>query len=143
MARTSSSPGQTIRMDFFLINEMFYFVDFPGYGYAKTSADKREKLRKMILWYLMYSKVKNRLIILITDANVGITDFDRDSLDIIREQKLPHIIIANKADKLKMSEREPKLNAIREVSKDSLTIAYSAKENSGRAILLDNLNRFL
>src|SRR3989339_1261391 len=65
LARTSRSPGKTIRMDFFLINYKFYFVDFPGYGFAKVPEKIHDKLRKMILWYLLYSQVKNRLIILI------------------------------------------------------------------------------
>src|SRR3989338_837689 len=57
LARSSSTPGKTIRMDFFLINNDLYFVDFPGYGFAERSLEKREKLGKMILWYLRFSEV--------------------------------------------------------------------------------------
>lgn len=143
LARTSSHPGQTIRMDFFLINDKFYFVDFPGYGYAKTSAEKREKLRKMILWYLMYSEVKNRLIILIIDAKAGITDFDRDTLEIIREQKLNHLIIANKFDNLQMNERNKVSELINSQIPDSDVIAYSSKLNYGRGEFLEHLNQYI
>ena len=143
LARTSSHPGQTIRMDFFLINDKFYFVDFPGYGYAKLSGDKREKLRKMILWYLLYSEVKNRLVILILDAKVGITDFDRDTLDTFAEHKIKHLIIANKIDNLKINIREKQLETIKSQCPASLLIAYSAKLRTGRPELLESLNRYI
>ena len=143
LARTSSTPGQTTGMDFFLINDKFYFVDFPGYGYAKLSGDKREKLRKMILWYLLYSEVKNRLVILILDAKVGITDFDRDTLDTFAEHKINHLIIANKIDNLKINIREKQLDTIKSQCPASSLIAYSSKLRTGRPELLDNLNQYI
>ncbi|OGG18290.1 ribosome biogenesis GTP-binding protein YsxC [Candidatus Gottesmanbacteria bacterium RIFCSPHIGHO2_02_FULL_40_24] len=143
LARTSSHPGQTIRMDFFLINDKFYFVDFPGYGYAKLSGDKREKLRKMILWYLLYSEVKNRLVILILDAKVGITDFDRNTLDTFAEHKINHLIIANKIDNLKINIREKQFDTIKSQCPASALIAYSSKLRTGRPELLESLNRYI
>jgi GTP-binding protein len=128
LARSSSNPGKTIRMDFFLINNGFYFVDFPGYGYARRSKEKREKLAKMILWYLLYSEVKNRLVILIIDAKIGMTAFDRDMLKILREEHIDHIIVANKADKFKMGEKEKKLANIRSLYNYSEIIPYSSKQ---------------
>src|SRR3989338_5533119 len=111
LARTSSSPGKTIRMDFFLVNDKVYFVDFPGYGYAKRSWEKREKLAKMILWYLMYSEVKKRLVVL--------------------------IIVANKVDKVPISQRENQLTLIRNEYKNSVVIPYCSKQKSGS----DTLNQ--
>ncbi|OGG18525.1 ribosome biogenesis GTP-binding protein YsxC [Candidatus Gottesmanbacteria bacterium RIFCSPHIGHO2_02_FULL_39_14] len=143
LARTSSTPGKTIRIDFFLINNKFYFVDFPGYGYAKTSKDKREKLRKMILWYLLYSEVKNRLVIQIIDAKVGITAFDRDTLDIFHKQNINHLIIANKVDNLKMNIRAKQLQQIKEDCGNSPVIAFSSKINIGKAELTNSLNPYL
>lgn len=128
LARTSSSPGKTIRMDFFLINNSFYFVDFPGYGYAKRSADKREKLAKMILWYLMYSEVKNRLVVLIIDAKVGVTPYDQNVLKILHEYKIDHITVANKMDNLKMGQKEKQLINIRSNSNNSEIMPYSSKQ---------------
>ncbi len=143
LARSSSNPGKTIRMDFFLINNKFYFVDFPGYGFAKKSRDEREKLAKMILWYLMYSQVKNRLVILIIDAKVGITAFDADMLKTLREYKINYIIVANKADNLKRNEKGKLLEYIREEYKDLLVLPYSSEENTGREELLERISTYI
>lgn len=143
LVRTSSQPGQTIRMDFFLINNSFYFVDFPGYGYARAKMDKREKLRKMILWYLMYSEVKNRYVILIIDAQIGLTDFDNDAIDALYENNIEHVIIANKIDKLKRDERVKQIEIIRTECGNSKVIPYSSKLIIGRSELLENLNKYV
>lgn len=143
LAHSSSHPGKTIRMDFFLINDKFYFVDFPGYGYAKKSAKEREKLAKMILWYLMYSEVKNRLVILIIDAKVGITAFDEDMIKTLTEYHIDFIIIANKADNLTRNKKEEQLEHFRSEYKDSLVLPYSSKENKGREELLERISSYI
>ncbi len=143
LARSSANPGKTIRMDFFLINDTFYFVDFPGYGYAKRSAEKREKLAKMILWYLMYSEVKNRLVVLIIDAKVGITAFDADMIKTLAEYQIDFIIVANKADNLKRNQKEELLKHIRSEYNDALVLPYSAKENTGREELLERISTYI
>jgi GTP-binding protein len=139
LARSSRSPGKTIRMDFFLVNDSFYFVDFPGYGYASRSGEHREKLAKMILWYLMYSNVTQRVVVLIIDAKVGITDFDRDMLKTIREFKVDHVIIANKVDKLQTGQRDTRLEKIRLEAGDSEVIAHSAVKKIGREDILKRI----
>lgn len=131
LARSSSSPGKTIRMDFFLINDTFYFVDFPGYGYAKRSRDARDTLEKMMLWYLLYSEVKNRLIVLIIDAKVGITAYDQEMIKRLREYHIDHIIVANKVDNLRRGQRDKKLSEV---------IAYSSKEKFGRDELMKKIS---
>lgn len=128
LARSSSNPGKTVRLDFFLINKSFYFVDFPGYGYAKHSSKIREKLAKMILWYLMYSEIKNRLVILIIDAKVGLTPYDADMLKTLYEYQINHIIVANKVDNLRMGQKEKQLLKIREGCQNSEVIPYSSKQ---------------
>ena len=130
LARSSSSPGKTIRMDFFLINGSFYLVDFPGYGYAKHSQDRREKLAKMILWYLMYSGVKKRLVVLVIDAKVGMIPYDLDMLKTFREYKINHLIVANKVDKLKTNQKQKQLAKIRSDCQNSEVIPYSSKERN-------------
>lgn len=141
LARSSSTPGKTIRLDFFLINDKFYFVDFPGYGFAKRSLEKREKLGKMILWYLMYSEVKKRLVILIIDAKVGLTAFDLDMLKTLREEKIAYLLVANKVDNLKMGQREKQLEEIKNKSGETEIIAFSSKEKEGQAELLDQIQK--
>lgn len=140
LARSSAHPGRTIRLDFFLINDSLYFVDLPGYGYAKRSEEKREKIAKMILWYLLYSEVKDRLVILIIDAKVGLTPYDLDMLKTIREAQIDHIIVANKIDNLKMGQAEKKLGEIKEVSKGSEVVPYTSKEKRGRDQLIKSIS---
>ncbi len=139
LAKTSSNPGKTVRMEFFLINGSFYFVDFPGYGYARRSWNRRDKLAKMILWYLMYSGVKDRLVVLIIDANAGVTDFDRDVLNTIYEFGIDHIVVANKVDKLKMGQKDKQLSAIQSTVKDSTVIPFSSKQKNSAALLTEKI----
>ena len=139
LARSSSSPGKTIRLDFFLINGAVYFVDLPGYGYAKMSQDKHEDIRKMMMWYLEYSEVKNRKVVLIIDALVGITDFDRQMIELLTEHHIDFIIVANKADKLKKEQKEKQLKQIQQDLGNVSVIAYSAKTKEGRETLLKKI----
>jgi len=141
LARSSSQPGKTVRLDFFLINKSIYFVDLPGYGYARMSQDKHEDIRKMMLWYLQYSEVKERRIILIIDMNIGITRFDRQMIEILRDLHIDFIVAANKADKLKTGERGEQLKHIREACGSALVIPYSAKTKEGRGSVLKELFR--
>ncbi len=143
LARSSSSPGKTIRMDFFLINEKFYFVDFPGYGYAKVSGELHEKLRKIMLWYLMYAEVKNRLVVLIIDAKVGVTDYDREMLQILTEYKIDNIIVANKSDNLKMGQTDKQLKQIQTDCGDCEVVSYSSKLKYGREKLLQKISPYI
>lgn len=136
LARSSSNPGKTIRMDFFLINDALYFVDFPGYGYAKRSFENRNKLAKMILWYLMYSQVKNRLVLLLIDAKVGFTAQDAQMLKTLREEHIDHIIVANKADNLKTGQKEKELAKLNLEAGNAEVVLFSSKQNYGRNELL-------
>jgi len=139
LARSSSQPGKTIRLDFFLINENYYFVDLPGYGFAKMSQEKHEDIRKMMLWYLEYSEVKNRRVVLIIDANVGVTEFDRQMMDILTKHHIDFVITANKVDKLKREEKEKKLKSIQRDCGSAIVIPYSAKTKEGKNQLLKEL----
>ena len=142
LARSSAAPGKTIRMDFFLINESFYFVDFRGYGYARRSSEKKERLAKMILWYLMYAEVENRLVIIVIDAKVGITAFDADILKTLEEHHINHIIVPNKIDKLKMGQKEKQLMKIRSGNQNSEIIPYSSKQHFRVDVLMKRISYY-
>ena len=97
----------------------------------------------MILWYLMYSKVLNRLVLLIIDAKVGITAYDQDMLKTLCEQRIDHIIVANKVDNLEMSQKEKQLTFIRTGYKNSEVVPYSAKQKHGRKELMKKIASYL
>jgi len=129
LVKSGSKPGKTQEINFFLINNKVYFVDLPGYGFMKASLKRREKAKKMILWYLFRSGVRFKKVVLIIDAKVGFTDFDREMLDLLNQNRVPIIIIANKVDKLKKNELDKLGNAI----------LYSAKTKQGREELLGEI----
>lgn len=99
LARTSSQPGKTQTMNFYKINNAFYFVDMPGYGYAKVSKKEREKWGVMIEEYLQ--KRENMvLVFLLVDSRHEPTEDDRLMYDWLTYYGLDPVIIATKADKI-------------------------------------------
>lgn len=136
LARSSSRPGKTIRLDFFLINRAWYFVDLPGYGFAHFSKKQHEDIRKMLLWYIEYSEVKNRRVVLIIDARVGITTFDQEMMDILAKHTIPFVIVVNKIDTISSSERKKCMQSIQQQAEDRTIIAYSALTGEGKQTLL-------
>ena len=98
LARTSSQPGKTQTMNFYKINDAFYFVDMPGYGYAKVSKKEREKWGVMIEEYLQ--KRENMVLVLLVDSRHEPTEDDRLMYDWLTYYGLDPVIIATKADKI-------------------------------------------
>lgn len=133
LARTSGTPGKTQEINFFTLNDKAHFVDLPGYGYAKIPAAEAEKIRKRILWYLSGGEVKPKLLVLILDARVGLTDKDRDLIFVSREEGHPVLILLNKIDKMTKNERKDALARIAEEFPDVECVPFSAtkKENVG------------
>ena len=139
LVKSSSTPGKTREINFFLINEKIYLVDLPGYGFAKASFEQREKIRRLILWYLTSAEIKNRKFILIIDAKVGPTKLDSEMIDILNKYDREFIIVANKADKLKKSERNKKLKEILEKAGSKEIIFYSTKSEEGKRELFSKV----
>ena len=143
LVRSSKVPGKTIEANFFCINDSFYLVDFPGYGFARRSIDERNRMVKRIFWYLELSNVRPRAIFLIIDANVGFTKLDWEMLKVINENKHNIIIIANKVDKLSRIKRTEKILAIVKEASGMQVLEYSAKTNEGKEKLFDKIEEFL
>ena len=99
LARTSSEPGKTRQINFYNIDDCFYFVDLPGYGYSKMSKKEQEQVGKFIEQYLFHRK-EISLIIFLVDIRHSPSDNDRLMYNYIISSKLPCLILANKADKI-------------------------------------------
>lgn len=99
LARTSSEPGKTRQINFYNIDETFYFVDLPGYGYSKMSKQEQDKVGSFIEQYLVKSK-NIALVVFLIDIRHNPTENDRLMYDYIIRSGLPFIILANKADKI-------------------------------------------
>ncbi len=113
LARTSSEPGKTRQINFYNIDETFYFVDLPGYGYSKMSKQEQERVGSFIEQYLIKSK-NIALVIFLVDIRHNPTENDRLMYDYIIRSGLPFIILANKADKIASTKVE---NTVKELQK--------------------------
>lgn len=143
LVRTSKVPGKTREAGFFRINDSFYLVDFPGYGYARRSVSERNKMIKRIFWYIEHSEARPKAVFLIVDIKIGLTDFDRDMIKALKENKHQVVIVANKIDKLSKSTVEKQLSLIQEEAQDISILGYSAKTNEGKDELTQKIESFL
>ncbi len=134
LARTSSQPGKTQTINFYNINDAMYLVDLPGYGYAKVSEREKEKWGKMIERYLQSSK-KLKAVFLLIDIRHDPSANDKMMYDWMVYQGYAPIIIATKLDKIKRSQVQKNVKAIREglqVEPGTIIIPFSAETKQGR-----------
>lgn len=133
-ARTSQQPGKTQTINFYNINEALYFVDLPGYGYAKVSQDTLQKWGKMIDNYLETSKVL-RLVFLLVDIRHKPNQNDKQMYDWCVNYGFNPIIIATKEDKIKRSQKQKQVKQIKEalgVVEGTPVISFSSLTRNGR-----------
>ena len=134
LARTSSQPGKTQTINFYNINDEFYYVDLPGYGYAKVSESIKEKWGKMIERYLK-SSMQLKAVFLLLDIRHEPSANDKSMYDWIVYQGFQPIIIATKLDKINRSQKDKQLKIIREGLKtgpDTKIFPFSALSKQGR-----------
>jgi GTP-binding protein len=131
IARSSDTPGKTREMNLYLINKDLYFVDLPGYGFAKGSQEERAELKNLIYSYLFFSDVPHEKIVIIIDANVGITESDLYFFRRLEESNKDFIVAANKIDKIKKSELKTKLGKVRLAVNGKRLILCSTKTREG------------
>lgn len=145
LARTSAQPGKTQTINFYNINEELYFVDLPGYGYAKVSQQEKEKWGKMIEKYLHTSKVLQAVFLLI-DIRHEPSANDKQMYDWIMSNGFHPIVIATKLDKIKRSQVAKQVKLVKEglgVDKDTIVIPFSAETKQGREEIYDLIDRLI
>lgn len=133
LARTSAQPGKTQTINFYNINDAMYLVDLPGYGYAKASEEVKAKWGKMVENYLHTSK-KLKAVFLLIDIRHDPSANDRMMYEWMVYQGFAPIIIATKLDKIKRSQVQKNIKAIREglsVKPGTAIIAFSAETKQG------------
>jgi len=134
LARTSSQPGKTQTINFYNINNALYFVDLPGYGYAKVSLEIKAKWGKMIENYLKKSK-QLKLVFLLIDIRHDPSENDRVMYNWIKDMGFAPVIIATKLDKINRSQIQKQVKLIREGLKagsETVIIPFSAETKQGR-----------
>lgn len=134
LARTSAQPGKTQTINFYNINDVMYLVDLPGYGYAKASEEVKAKWGKMIENYLHTSK-KLKAVFLLIDIRHDPSANDKMMYEWMVYQGFAPIIIATKLDKIKRSQIQKQVKAIKEglgVQPGTTIIPFSAETKQGR-----------
>ncbi|MBA2335636.1 MAG: YihA family ribosome biogenesis GTP-binding protein [Blastocatellia bacterium] len=138
LARTSNTPGRTQSINYFLINESFYFVDLPGYGYARVSKSMRAD------WGIMardYLSERNELVLCIqlVDSRHSPTELDLQLNDWLIFNNKNHIVVATKSDKSSNNQLHKQLNEIKKLLPESKILSYSASTGKGRDALWDEI----
>ena len=130
LARTSSQPGKTRQINFYNIDSKFYFVDLPGFGYSKMSHTEQEKVGKFIEEYL-FTRKNISCIVLLIDIRHDPSKNDIMMFNYIRSIGAPHIVIANKADKIaptKVNSYVENLRKLLEANEDDIILPFSSEK---------------
>ncbi len=145
LARTSAQPGKTQTINFYNVNGELYFVDLPGYGYAKASESVKAEWGKMIERYLHQSK-QLRAVFLLVDIRHAPGANDREMYQWILHQGYKPIIIATKLDKINRSQIQKQVKLLKDglqVEKGTTVIPFSAQTKQGREEIYDYMDALL
>lgn len=144
-ARVGQSPGKTIHVNYFLIDGKAYFVDLPGYGYAKVSMTERERWGKLMERFFAAEGLID-LGVMIVDSRHKPTADDVTMAQWFKSTQCPMVVVANKCDKLKKSEIEPNMALIRETLElpdEVVLIPFSAEKGNGKDALMAEILKYV
>jgi len=138
LAITSKTPGRTKEINVFLINDSHYFLDLPGYGYARAGAQMLEKLSELIFWYLLDVDYDQKIVLLI-DSVVGPTANDLEVLSELEKAGRDIVIVLNKVDKIKKSQYRNQMKKLGDQLQGHKLFPYSSQTKVGVAELAAEL----
>jgi GTP-binding protein len=138
LARTSSTPGRTQTINFFLVDESVYFVDLPGYGYARVSKTARDSWKQMIEGYLAGRK-ELKLALMLVDCRIPPTESDRMLKEWLDYHGIPNAVVLTKADKLSKNKLNQALRTSAQLLRTKETIAFSAITGFGKDAVLSRI----
>ena len=145
LARTSSEPGKTRQINFYNMDDLFYFVDLPGYGFSKMSKNEQEQVGKFIEEYL-FSRKQIALIVFLLDIRHSPTQNDKLMYNYIISSKLPFVILANKADKIAITKVEDTVKSLQKELNpigDIPTFPFSSERKIYKDAVWEFLDDFL
>lgn len=140
LARVSSAPGKTITVNFYDVDGKAYFVDLPGYGYAKRSPQEKERFARLTNGYLTNLEAKH-IVVQLIDMKTGPTDDDYMMLDWLDSTKTPYFIAATKADKLNKTDFTFAKNELEKLG--CKIIPFSSLSGIGKDEILTEIFRFI
>jgi len=137
LARVSSTPGKTRSLNFYLVNDLFFLVDLPGFGFAKVSSKVRHSWRELVEDYLI-AEPKLRGVVHLVDARRDPTATDLEMVEFLAAKGLPTLVVLTKMDKLKRMAREKAVaTAVEQLKIDEdQVLGFSSKTGDGREELL-------
>ena len=141
LARTSSTPGKTRSLNYYLINDDFYFVDLPGYGFARVSQKERRQWRHLMESYLLKNQFLKGIVQII-DSRHGFTELDLEMVNFLAALHLPVLLVATKVDKLPGSKKGMIIKDIEHFADDlgiSDVIPFSAVTKQGKHEILKSI----
>ena len=136
LARTSSTPGRTQTINFFLVNERWYFVDLPGYGYAKVAKEVRSNWGPMIEGYLR-TRSRLKLTLMLVDSRIPPTESDVLMKRWLDNYRIPNIVVLTKTDKISRNQLQQALRTSALTLNTKEIIPFSAVTSHGKDRLLD------
>lgn len=139
ISRTSSTPGRTAEINFFLVNKSVYFVDLPGYGFAKVSFAKKDELASLINSYLFNDVYTQKKVVLIIDINVGMTDKDIMMFEDLKKANKNLVVVLSKIDKITQKDFHKNMKQIENITGDIKLFQISSKNNIGINELIEEL----
>lgn len=137
LARVSGEPGKTITVNFYSIDRKLYFVDLPGYGYAKRSPEDKKRWSALTDGYFTNNPNIDavRLVCQLIDSRIGPTEDDWNMLEYLTESRMNFFVVGTKCDKLNRSERDKFASLMAEEMPEVPYVLYSAKTGEGRELL--------
>jgi GTP-binding protein len=146
LAKISSTPGKTRLLNFFLINESFYFVDLPGYGFARVPPVEKEKWQELVESYFKESQML-RGVIIITDIRHPLTKLDLEMINWIKQLNIPPLFIGTKADKLSGNKLtlqfDENYQQLQQVDPMAELLPFSAETHAGRKEVWQKITNML
>jgi len=143
LAKTSSTPGKTQLINYFTVNDDCFFVDLPGYGYARVGKGQKRFWGKLLGDYIARGE-RIRLVVLLVDSRHPDMESDREMMDFLAYHGRPFGIVLTKCDKLKQKDRVKAARALESCSrKTEFIVNYSALSGRGREELLEKLDGYL
>ncbi len=144
LARVSSKPGKTQTLNFYRVNDRFFLVDFPGFGYAKAPGSVREAWKRLVEWYLWEEK-RLRGIVHLVDGRHAPSRLDQEMMEVLGTLEIPVLVVLTKMDRVRKGARRKTIEvAARELGIDTeQLLPFSSKTREGREALLAALDDLL
>lgn len=142
LAKVSGTPGKTRQINYFIINNSFYLVDLPGYGYAQAPLSEQAKWRKFIEEYFIENP-NIKLLLQLIDIRHEFKNSDKVMIDFLKANNIPYVIILTKSDKLNTTELNKQKKYFSQIFSDTELVVTSSEKGSGKEGIFKTIGEYL